>query len=175
MRSCCLRSPLFKQIRFSSVEFPMINIMRVHVRILLALLPILLIACSSVSSRPPDGQVVTITVFNGSYEAVVAAQPANSSNGTIKIFMTGQVVTPGAYDVPVGTTMLQAIQRADGFTPLAAAKDALVIDKSGKKIRPGLHRLSRLRKLPLVWYGNPNCAQDFVLEDGMRIEVPIYL
>jgi len=84
-------------------------------------------------------------------------------------------MAPGEYEVSAGTTILQAIQIAGGFKPMAAAKDLRVLKKSGERIKPGLYRLNRFRKLPLVWFGNPQQAQDFLLEDGMRIGIPIYL
>jgi polysaccharide biosynthesis/export protein len=43
------------------------------------------------------------------------------------IYIMGQVVRPGQYTVKRGTTFLQAIALAGGFTPFAATNDVLVL------------------------------------------------
>jgi polysaccharide export outer membrane protein len=44
-----------------------------------------------------------------------------------RIFVTGEVKTPGAYSVPEGTTVLQAVSLAGGFTEIASAGRIKVI------------------------------------------------
>jgi hypothetical protein len=131
-----------------------------------------------VSSRPRgagDGPEITIPVFNSEYRGVMALPPANQSEATIIIIVRGQVVNPGQYKVREGTSILEAVQAAGGFTPYAATWDVNVIYAEGERVRLRLYRDKRFRRLPLVWYGKQNDREIFVVKDRMTVYVKLCL
>lgn len=71
-------------------------------------------------------------------ERVVSAP---STPRTLDIFIVGAANTPGRIEVSPGTTLLQAIAQAGGFTPFAAKKRIQLrrVDKSGVEKVYGLN------------------------------------
>ncbi|HWI20570.1 MAG TPA: polysaccharide biosynthesis/export family protein [Vicinamibacterales bacterium] len=58
-----------------------------------------------------------------------------------RVFVSGEVRTPGAYSVPEGTTVLQAVTLAGGFTERAATgriQISRLVDGSQKKLKAAL-------------------------------------
>jgi hypothetical protein len=96
-----------------------------------------------------------------------------TSERMIRVAVRGQVKNLAEYELAEGTTVLQAVMAAGGFTDYAWMRGVHVIDASGKVYRFDRHQKKRMGKLPLIWYGAPNAAQDFVLRNGMTVFVPL--
>ena len=69
--------------------------------------------------------------FNAAPDVFVAVEPAERRAATprapvveptVNIYFLGEVGTPGAKELPVGTTLLQALSTSGGFTNFAATK-----------------------------------------------------
>ncbi len=86
---------------------------------------------------------------------------------SITVQVEGQVVHPGVFKLPQGTTLLEAILEAGGFTKYAAQSKIHVKDSRGAKFRYGFRRNESLR---LVWCGGD---ANVILEDGMIVEIPM--
>ena len=99
----------------------------------------------------------------------IAKETAAPSDSIMKVFVGGEVVNPGPFEVPEGTTVLEAIVFAGGFTHYAAAYHLHLL-MGDKRYSPPLH----VQKAPfhkgLAWYGDGN--GDIVLEPGANIHVP---
>lgn len=52
-----------------------------------------------------------------------------------KVFVTGEVATPGAYDLKPRTKLMQAIAMAGGLTPYAKGRAIVLRDRGGKDRR----------------------------------------
>lgn len=66
----------------------------------------------------------------------IAAPVASSGTAAVSgIYVMGEVAKPGRVDVPPGTTMLQFLAQAGGFTPFAATKRIQLrrIDRAGQE------------------------------------------
>jgi polysaccharide export outer membrane protein len=83
------------------------------------------------------------------------------------IFIVGQVGRPGQYTVKRGTTFLQAIALAGGFTPFAATNDVLVL-RNGS----GDHqqRAARIRYKDIL--GGKYQENNILLKSGDTIIIP---
>jgi hypothetical protein len=125
--------------------------------------------CAS-SQVPRNGPEILLP---NNYRAVIALPRETNSERTITISVRGQVKEPGEYEVPEGTTILQAIETAGGFTDYAFTRKLDVIESGGRHL--GLQRQIRksFRSVPLLWYGPSTKAEDFVLTDGASVHVPL--
>ena len=81
----------------------------------------------------------------------------------------GEVQHPGTIEVPKGTTALEAIAKAGGFTPCSRLK-TIVLLEGGKKYSLHTHRQKKPFSKPRIWYGG--VSSDRVLEPGAWIFVP---
>ncbi len=64
---------------------------------------------------------------------------------TITVRVSGQVIQPGVFELPQGTTLLEAILEAGGFTEFSARSHILVTTSRGNKFRYGLMLNERRR------------------------------
>jgi hypothetical protein len=154
----------------------MIHFLRHGRGIVLSVLAVML--CLGCVNRPGgrvgDGAEITIPFFNSSFRGVIAPPAAKQSEAMITIFVRGQVVNPGQYKVREGSSILEAVQAAGGFTPYAATWAVTLVDER-ERLRLRLYRDKRFSLLPLVWYGKQNGSDIVVLKDGMTIVVPMCL
>jgi hypothetical protein len=94
----------------------------------------------------------------------------------IEVQVSGEVICRGPVHLPPGSTVLQAINAAGGFTEYSYPKKTALDRKLGRSRELRL----RWRPLPgthhrLVWYSpaeDATPAYDYVLEDGDQIHVP---
>src|SRR5438105_1582430 len=93
--------------------------------VLICILLVLVSGCRTTTRVAEREQTISVSGFNGSYLAVIAAPLPGNSTHTIKIFIHGMAVNPGEYELPEGTTILQAINDAGGFGQFAASKEVL--------------------------------------------------
>jgi len=80
---------------------------------------------------------------------------------TYQIFVTGQVNTPGSYELPIGKGVREAVALAGGLKQTAAPTRAYV-QRGETKLPVDLHRLLELG----------DQSQDFALQDGDSLHVP---
>jgi polysaccharide biosynthesis/export protein len=83
------------------------------------------------------------------------------------IFLVGQVERPGQYTVKRGTTFLQAIALAGGFTPFAAYNDVLVLRNGSGDHRQRAARISYKDIL-----GGKYQENNILLKSGDTIIIP---
>src|ERR1041385_1861184 len=130
--------------------------------------------CATVSNQPRsgarDGAEIKIPFFNTEFRGVIALPATKQSEATIKVVVRGEVVKPGVYEVREGTSILQAVQVAGGFTDYAAPWAVKVYDEQ-KWTLLRLHRHKRLGRLPLVWITARGEGEIFIVKDGMTIAV----
>jgi hypothetical protein len=107
--------------------------------------------------------------------AIAQSKTPLQTGSTIRVIVAGQVVRPGEYELPAGSTVLEAIQLAGGFTDYAWTRDIHLIPRegTGPKRRLSLWKQNRSGKIPLVWLGTSDRAEDFELQDGMEIDVAL--
>ena len=92
------------------------------------------------------------------------------SDRMIHVILRGEVVIPGSYELPEGTTILEAINKAGGFTGVALTRE-IQVSVSEQKYKIPLQRQKRLGKASLIWYGKREVAEDFVLPGPAQIRV----
>lgn len=56
------------------------------------------------------------------FVSVASLRPDEEEEDTMNVYFVGEVNTPGLSEVELGTTFLQALSQAGGFTPFAATK-----------------------------------------------------
>jgi hypothetical protein len=158
----------------AAVQPLMIHFLRCGRSITLLVLPVMLSVGCAVRPRAGagEGPEITIPVFHSDYRGVVALPRTKQSEAMITIFVRGHVVSPGQYKVREGTSILEAVQAAGGFTPYAATWAVTLVDER-EHLRLRLHRHKRFRRLPLVWYGKQNGRDIVVVKDGMTVFVPL--
>jgi len=100
---------------------------------------------------------------------------AGRTGRTIRVIVHGQVVKPAEYEVPEGTSVLEAIQIAGGFTYYAWTRDIHLVTRepAAPNRRLVLWKRNRPGSRPLVWLGTRDHAEDFELQDGMDIYVSV--
>lgn len=74
------------------------------------------------------------TVFVG-LDSLAAPMAATGTGGTVSVYVIGQAANPGKHSVKRGTTILQFLAEAGGFTDFAATRRIQLhrVDKSGKE------------------------------------------
>lgn len=102
------------------------------------------------------------------YRAYVLTTNSLAADEAIEVIVRGEVGRLGPLSVPRGTTVLEAIKMAGGFTELARSGSVL-IDDGKHRHRLNLHRQTSFLKRSRVWFGDG--AGDFVLEPGATIYV----
>jgi hypothetical protein len=91
-----------------------------------------------------------------------------SAKQTITTKVVGQVQRPGVLVLPKGTTTLEAIIAAGGFTRSARFRD-VEVTQGGKSYLLRLNQIHDWRTVQcFAYYGE---TADFPLEDGARIDV----
>jgi hypothetical protein len=128
-------------------------------------------------------------VFEGAvsgYPAEVLLPPYGSTTNQITVTVGGEVVSPGKFIVPAGTTLLQGIGYAGGFKPSGWPNRVTVYRKtSGRSIRPKLRTFVSERHTK-VWYETQMTewdipgpkkpplrpSTDMVLESGDVVSIP---
>lgn len=95
---------------------------------------------------------------------------ALASGQMISVQFLGQVKYPGTLELPQGTTLLEGLAQAGGFTEWANPRALVVTQRDGRFFRPKLHRVNDWRTWQsFAWYGETG---DWLLEDGAKVEVP---
>lgn len=84
-------------------------------------------------------------------------------SGQISVIIGGEVESPGQYAVPTGTHLLEAVERAGGFTEDALTRGVYVTRSDGTTYKFDLRN---------VTYGGNG---DPVLRDGDSVGVPFWL
>ncbi len=95
------------------------------------------------------------------------AVPGQISGPTIDVFLMGEISSPGARELPRGTTMLQALATTGGFTRFAATKRILL-----RRTNPstGAQSVSKINFKAIA--DGAAIGTDIVLVDGDVIIVP---
>lgn len=99
-----------------SINFPMVGTIPAAGRSIEAVKSDLAAALASNFAAPPN-----VFVGVGTLAAPRAARAAGAAR-TISVYAMGEVATPGKADVAPGTTVLQLLAQAGGFTRFAAQK-----------------------------------------------------
>lgn len=102
------------------------------------------------------------------YRGYVLTTNSLAAGNTIEVVVRGEVGRIGSISVAQGTTVLEAIKMAGGFTEFALAT-RVQIDDAKHRHRLNLHRQRRFLKRSRVWFGDG--SGDFVLEPGATIYV----
>jgi hypothetical protein len=103
------------------------------------------------------------------YRAYVLKTNSLGSGEAIKVGVRGEVGKVSSISVPRGTTVLEAIKMAGGFTEFALPRKVIVVNPKHHQIL-SLHRQRRgLLRRSLVWLGDG--SSDFVLEPDTTIGV----
>jgi protein involved in polysaccharide export with SLBB domain len=103
------------------------------------------------------------------YRADVLTTNSLSAGDKIEVIVRGEVGRLGLISVAQGTTLLEAIKLAGGFTERALARSVLVEDAKHRHSLK-LHRQKKFLRRSRVWFGDG--TGDFVLEPGTTIYVP---
>lgn len=80
-----------------------------------------------------------------------------------KIYVEGEVVTPGVYDYQIGMTAMNACIRAGGFTKFAAPNRAKIIRQDGEEIKVIKINLNQVTQGKI---------KDIPLKPGDRVHIP---
>ena len=114
------------------------------------------------------------------FTQAVIPSPTNRVMGRpIRIIVTGQVAGPSHIDIPEGTTVLEAINKAGGFAPQADCRN-LRIHRQDAMLRLFLHKVEgtsgqaaqvwsvEAERDPASgkWKAKPDAKEDFKLRDG---------
>jgi hypothetical protein len=122
---------------------------------------------------------------HGSPAEISLPERAHTTN-RVEVEVNGEVVSPGKVTVPVGSTVLQAINYAGGFTRFAYSKHLTLNKRSDERVRLYLRsRSTRESTHRLAWYGTEKsgsnrapkdspakAATDYVLHSGDKLHVP---
>lgn len=136
-------------------------------------------SCGSIPSGKKEPTTIIRIPIHGNdleghtswYRGYVVKTNSARAGGIIRVQIVGEVTRPGWLSVPQGTTVLEAITEAGGFSDFALAKRIQVTDAVGKTTRLPLHRQEMSPQLPSrVWCG-PSLG-DYVLEPNSRVYVP---
>jgi hypothetical protein len=103
------------------------------------------------------------------YRAYVLTTNSHPAGDKIEVIVRGEVGRQGSISVAQGTTLLEAIKLAGGFTERALARSVLVEDAQ-RRHRLSLNRQRRFLRRSRVWFGGG--TGDFVLAPGATIYVP---
>jgi protein involved in polysaccharide export with SLBB domain len=149
---------------------------------------LLVIASLSAGCRTPPEDLKVPCYEQSAYFGHIARGSAPETNSVITVVVDGEIHHPGPVQVPRGSTILDAIKQAGGFTDFAHAR-RIVVERAGSRIGFMLRReemgvgfCNHYR----VWYVpsrsnlNPHRDEpvdttvktDAVLEPGDRIWVP---
>lgn len=162
---------------------------------------LLVMACGSCCQRGHrEDPVVRVRMpvlrSHNRFTTARVASPVATLGQSIQVTVGGEVCSGGRYVVPAGTSVLQAIVKAGGFTSFASPYKRLELHRGGEVVRlmfrearvtgarPGFGGLSGPRRL--VWYvaahWNPESQSwvpeeplqpaDVMLQDGDVIQVP---
>lgn len=94
-----------------------------------------------------------------------------SSDQTISVEVRGQVKNPGVFELPQGTTLLEALAQAGGFNEWAHWRRLIVTQRDGTRIIPKWHQVNDWRSWrSFAWCGE---TSDWILEDGTKVDVPM--
>lgn len=102
------------------------------------------------------------------YRAHVLTTNSIAVGDTIEVILHGEVGRTGSISVPQGSTVLEAIKMAGGFTEFALSR-RVEVDDAKHRHHLNLHRQRGFFKRSRVWFGDG--AGDFVLEPGATIYV----
>ena len=122
---------------------------------------------AGIASNFASTPTVFVTVSSLKPEPAPGADegPAGIKGPAIDIYFLGEVKTPGRQPVAKGTTFLQAISQAGGFTPFAATKRI--------QVRRTDHGVSKVFSVNYRALSNgSSLGGDMVLRDGDVILVP---
>lgn len=139
-----------------------------------------------------SGRRFWMFIPNQRYEAPATGFPAEVllpdqayTTNRIAVDVVGAVISPGKILVPEGTTLLQAISYAGGFSSFGSPHRVRVTKISGKSFQPILRKMISEGHIK-VWYEIQISQQDilspkkipgraitdYALEDGDRISIP---
>jgi hypothetical protein len=116
------------------------------------------------------------TVETSGYRAQIASPPRRDyTTNRIQVRVGGEVVSSGIVRLYPGSTVLQAICSAGGFTPFALPTRLYIIKSSGQRVKIYLRsRPMADSSFKLAWYDTKKDADsgsDYVLDSGDEIEV----
>lgn len=122
---------------------------------------------ASISSAIAPNFATTPTVFVTVQSLRPRVEPTASTGPTIDVFMLGEIGAPGAKRLERGTTVLQALASAGGFTRFAATKRILL-----RRSNPstGEQSVSTINYKAIA--SGASTRSDIVLADGDVIIVP---
>ncbi|MET0182466.1 MAG: polysaccharide biosynthesis/export family protein [Caulobacterales bacterium] len=108
------------------------------------------------------------------------------SYGSRQVFVGGEVVRPGVYEMPAYVDALQAIAMAGGFTPGAKREDVLILSRaagenevrsvnlSGRSIRAGVSEATALSRYDVVYVPKSRIGQiGLFMQQYVRDALPI--
>jgi hypothetical protein len=120
------------------------------------------------ASLDPDGR--------RGFPAQIAVPPRREyTTNRIEVIVGGEVVSQGSVRLRPGSTVLQAINQAGGFTAFSYTRRLRIVKSSG--LRLNLYRRSGAipnREYVQVWYDteeNGHSVTDYVVEQGDEIHV----
>jgi len=149
---------------------------------------LLVIASLSAGCRTPPEDLKVPRYEQCAYFGHIARGSAQETTSVITVVVDGEIHRPGPVQVPRGSTILDAIKQAGGFTDFAHAR-RIVVERAGSRIGFMLRREEMgvgFRNHYRVWYvpSRPNLTAhrdepvdstvktDAALEPGDRIWVP---
>lgn len=163
-------------------------------RYLLHILILTVVACGAVGCRTAESPDVVhyrgglpVWVFisttpldsndlQGFPAQIARAQNQVFTTNRIEVEVEGDVIAPGTFHLPSGSTVLQAIVCAGGFTEFAYTGRLWLTRQSRHDVKLYLNcRFVYGGRYREVWYetrDNGNSATDYPLEDGDQIGVP---
>ena len=149
---------------------------------------LVVIATLSAGCRTPSEDLKVPRYEQTAYYGHIARGSAPDTNSVITVVVGGEIHQAGPVQVPRGSTILDAIKRAGGFTDFAHAR-RIVVERAGSRISFMLRREEMgvgFRSHYRIWYvpSRPNLEAhrdepvdstlktDAVLEPDDRIYVP---
>jgi hypothetical protein len=137
-----------------------------------------LTASTGCQSARPSSQALVLEIprfDDDPYLAEVALPQNRALGGNIRVFVRGEVMSPGSYVVPEGTTVLEAIKAAGGFSHFAHTAKIRMYRQGSTRVL-WLQGQKRPLKRRLIWYssdetGTRSAPEDFILEPNITIEI----
>jgi protein involved in polysaccharide export with SLBB domain len=107
-----------------------------------------------VGCKAPQADMKMHLALREDFNAHIWRSNPPDTNTIIRVFIEGEVHHPGPLELPIGSTILDAIKQDGGFTPFASTK-LLVVERSGSRIGFVLRREpfgAGFRNHYRVWY-----------------------
>jgi protein involved in polysaccharide export with SLBB domain len=115
---------------------------------------LLVVALLSAGCRAPREDMKMHVGFSEDFKAHICRSSAPNTNSVMRVSVEGDVHHPGPLELPSGSTILDAIKQAGGFTDFAQTRH-LVVERRGSRIGFLLRREMmgvRFRNHYRVWY-----------------------